>query len=136
MMDTARNTTDSGPAPAFFVVGTVVTAGNVVAPGVTITVVDGVVWGASILALIEDLESLAAGIATAVLLIVIPGIPLIPVPEDDDRYPPPPPLLPPDELPDDEYVVNVVTDVSKALLFAIRSSFSEFPLLKGTIWNA
>ena len=36
-MDIARNTTDNGPAPAFFVVGTVATAGNGVATGVIIT---------------------------------------------------------------------------------------------------
>ncbi len=57
MMDTARNTTDKGPAPAFFVVGTVATAGNGVATGVTITVIAGEVCGASALQYIEDRDA-------------------------------------------------------------------------------
>jgi len=134
IIEVTRNTIDNGPAPAFFVVGTVVTAGIGVVTGVVMTVVAGDICGVSIT---EDPEPVVTWVVTAVLLTGTTDVLPVPVvPEDDDTYPALPPL-PPDEPPEYEYVgMTVIAVVSKTLPFAIKSSFSEFPLLKGTVWNA
>ncbi len=138
MMDIPRNTNDNSPAPAFFVVGTVVTTGEGVAVVVGIRVIALLVGKPSILEYIEERDSVVGKVVTDVCWTVSLEVEL--VPEYDDTDPPleyPPPLLAPDELPEEEYVVvTVVVTVSNALPLAIKSSLSELPLLKGTVWNA
>lgn len=135
IIDGTRNMSDNGPTPAFLVVGIVVTPGAGVVAVVAITVVTVAFFGALIFAEIVDTVPVVDGVMTLVLFTGMTGELPVPVPDDAATYPPPPP--PPDDPPEDEYDgITVVVAVSKALLFASKSSFSEFPLLKGKIWNA